>query len=406
MHQVMKGVRVVEFAQFTFVPSAGAVLADWGADVIKIEHPVKGDGQRGLLQVGGQDNTAQINFLMEHSNRGKRSVGIDASHPEGREILYRLVRDADVFLTNFLPGALNRLKLDVDSIRKVNPKIIYARGTAHGAKGPESEKGGYDSTDYWARSGSGMGMRQLGESPGMQPGPGYGDSIGGMTIAGGISAALFARERTGEPSIVDISLLSTGLWAMGAGLTSAMLQSDNPGGANPSVGAAFMNPLVGLYRASDGGFLMLTMLQGHYYWADTVQYLGRPELAQDERFATAEAFSENSDAAREILTEIFATATLEEWRERLAKMKGQWGPFQTLQQLPSDPQVIANDLIRSVDAGDGTQFRLVSNPVQFDGEPPELRKGPEHAQHTEEVLLELGLEWDRIVELKQSGAIN
>ncbi len=406
MHEVMKGVRVVEFAQFTFVPSAGAVLADWGADVIKIEHPVKGDGQRGLLQVGGQDNTAQINFLMEHSNRGKRSVGIDASHPEGREILYRLVRDADVFLTNFLPGALNRLKLDVDSIRKVNPKIIYARGTAHGAKGPESEKGGYDSTDYWARSGSGMGMRQLGESPGMQPGPGYGDSIGGMTIAGGISAALFARERTGEPSVVDISLLSTGLWAMGAGLTSAMLQSDNPGGANPSVGAAFMNPLVGLYRASDGGFLMLTMLQGHYYWADTVQYLGRPELAQDERFATAEAFSENSDAAREILTEIFATATLEEWRERLAKMKGQWGPFQTLQQLPSDPQVIANDLIRSVDAGDGTQFRLVSNPVQFDGEPPELRKGPEHAQHTEEVLLELGLEWDRIVELKQSGAIN
>ena len=406
MHEVMKGVRVVEFAQFTFVPSAGAVLADWGADVIKIEHPVKGDGQRGLLQVGGQDNTAQINFLMEHSNRGKRSVGIDASNPEGREILYRLVRDADVFLTNFLPGALNRLQLDVDSIRKVNPKIIYARGTAHGAKGPESEKGGYDSTDYWARSGSGMGMRQLGESPGMQPGPGYGDSIGGMTIAGGISAALFARERTGEPSVVDISLLSTGLWAMGAGLTSAMLQSDNPGGANPSVGAAFMNPLVGLYRASDGGFLMLTMLQGHYYWADTVQYLGRPELAQDERFATAEAFSENSDAAREILTEIFATATLEEWRERLAKMKGQWGPFQTLQQLPSDPQVIANDLIRSVDAGDGTQFRLVSNPVQFDGEPPELRKGPEHAQHTEEVLLELGLEWDRIVELKQSGAIN
>ena len=194
MHQVMKGVRVVEFAQFTFVPSAGAVLADWGADVIKIEHPVKGDGQRGLLQVGGQDNTAQINFLMEHSNRGKRSVGIDASNPEGRELLYRLVRDADVFLTNFLPGALNRLKLDVDSIRKVNPKIIYARGTAHGAKGPESEKGGYDSTDYWARSGSGMGMRQLGESPGMQPGPGYGDSIGGMTIAGGISAALFASK--------------------------------------------------------------------------------------------------------------------------------------------------------------------------------------------------------------------
>jgi crotonobetainyl-CoA:carnitine CoA-transferase CaiB-like acyl-CoA transferase len=406
MHEVMKGVRVVEFAQFTFVPSAGAVLADWGADVIKIEHPTRGDGQRGLIQVGGQDNTAQINFLMEHANRGKRSIGIDAGHPDGREILYTLVEKADVFLTNFLPGALQRLQLDVESLRKVNPKLIYARGTAHGAQGPERDKGGYDSTDYWARSGSGMGMRPLGEAPGLQPGPAYGDSIGGMTIAGGISAALFARERTGEPSVVDISLLSTGMWAMGAGLASSMLQADRPSGGDTMAGAKFMNPLVGLYRASDGGFLMLTMLQGHYYWADTVQHLGRPELAEDARFATPEAFNENSEAAREVLTEIFGSATLEEWRDRLGKMKGQWGPFQTLQQIPSDPQVVANGLIRDVDAGDGSQFRLVANPVQFDEKPPELRKGPEHAQNTEEVLLEMGVEWDRIVALKESGAIN
>jgi crotonobetainyl-CoA:carnitine CoA-transferase CaiB-like acyl-CoA transferase len=402
----MKGIRVLEVAQYTFVPAAGAVLADWGADVIKVEHPVSGDGQRGLLRVGGVDNTAQINFLMEHSNRGKRSVGIDLAHPDGLEILYQLARSSDVFLTNLLPGALERLRVDVEAIRAVNPKIIYARGTAHGVRGPESHKGGYDSTDFWARGGSGMGGRGPSDPPAFQPGPAYGDSMGGMTIAGGIAAALFARERTGKASVVDISLVGTGLWAMGAGLTASMLAGGGGGGFSPAAGAAFINPLVGVYRAKGGGSAMLTMLQGHVYWADTVQHLGRPELAEDPRFATPEAFAEHSDEARAVLQEMFETATLEEWRERLAEMKGQWGPFQTLDQIPSDPQVQANGYLAEVDAGDGTTFGLVTNPVQFDEEPPVLRKGPEHAQHTEDVLLELGLDWDRIAELKGAGAIN
>jgi len=281
MHEVMKGVRILEVAQYTFVPSAGAVLADWGADVLKVEHPETGDGQRGLFRVAGQDNTGAINFLMEHSNRGKRSLGLDISHPEGRAVLYELARSSDVFLTNFLPGAREKLQIDVEHIRAVNPDIIYARGTAHGDKGPERHKGGYDSTDYWARSGSGMGGRGASDPPAMQPGPAYGDSLGGMTIAGGIAAALFARERTGETSIVDISLLGTGLWAMGAAMTGAMLSGGDSWA--PPAGAAFINPLVGIYRAKDGGSLMLTMLQGHHYWADTVEHLGRPELAEDPR---------------------------------------------------------------------------------------------------------------------------
>jgi len=354
MHEVMKGVRVLEVAQYTFVPSAGAILADWGADVIKVEHPVTGDGQRGLIQVGGRDNTAAINFLMEHANRGKRSIGIDVRNADGRELLYEIAKTSDVFLTNVLPGSRQRLKIDVEDIRAVNPKIIYARGTAHGEKGPEAHRGGYDSTDYWARSGSGMGGRGPADPPAMPPGPAYGDSLGGMTIAGGIAAALFARERTGEPSIVDISLLGTGMWAMGAALTGSMLKPTNAPNAGIPAGAKFMNPLVGMFRAKDGGSLMLTMLQGHPYWADTVTQLGHPELADDPRFATPEAFSENSDAAREALTEIFATQPLETWRDRLTAIKGQWGPFQTVEQIPSDPQVIANGHIVEVDAGDGS----------------------------------------------------
>ena len=159
MHRVMEGVRVLEVAEYTFVPSAGAVLADWGADVIKVEHPTRGDAQRGLLTVGGADNTGQINFLMEHANRGKRSIGIDIQSPDGRALLYELAKSSDVFLTNFLPGARQKLEIDVEHVRAVNPNIIYARGSAYGVRGPEAGKGGYDSTGFWARAGSAMGCK-------------------------------------------------------------------------------------------------------------------------------------------------------------------------------------------------------------------------------------------------------
>ncbi len=403
MYTVMQGIRVLEVAQFTFVPAAGAVLADWGADVLKVEHPVRGDSQRGLLRVGGRDNAGAINFLMEHSNRGKRSIGIDLANSEGRDLLYEIAKTADVFLTNYLPGVRRKLQIEVEHIRAANPDIIYARGSALGDRGPEREQGGYDSTAYWARGGSGMGGKQVGDPPSMQPGAAYGDSIGGMTIAGGIAGALFARERTGKPSIVDISLVGTGVWSMGCSLTAAMLSG---GGPTIPAGAAFMNPLVGLYATREGAYLMLTMLQGHPYWADTCEHLGRPDLAEDPRFATAEEFGKHSDEAVQELRAIFATATLETWRERLSGMRGQWGPFQTLGQVATDPQVLANGHIVGVDAGDGSTFNLVASPVQFDEQPPELRKGPEHAQHTEEVLIELGLDWDRIGELKRAGAIN
>jgi len=404
MHQVMKGVRVLEVAEYTFVPSAGAVLADWGADVIKVEHPTRGDSQRGLLAVGGQTNTGQINFLMEHANRGKRSIGIDIKSPDGRALLYELAKDSDVFLTSFRPDARQRLEIDVEHIRAVNPKIIYARGSAYGVRGPEAVKGGYDSTGFWARAGSGMGcMRPNDPDPPPPPGPAYGDSMGGMTIAGGIAGALFARERTGEAAVVDISLLSTGVWAMGCGLTAAMLAVG--GKFEPPTQAAFFNPLVGTYAASNG-YIMLTMLQGFTYWEDLCRHLGHDEWIGDPRFADADSWRENAEAVREELAAVFATASVEEWRERLATLEGQWAPHQNLLMLQSDPQVLANGFLREVDAGDGSQFKLVSNPVQFDETPPELARGPETGQHTEEILLERGIEWERIAEMKKSGAIN
>src|SRR6516225_2144037 len=223
MTQVMKGVRILEVAQFTFVPAAGAILADWGADVIKIEHPVRGDTQRGFVNVGGQKVDPNRFTLMEHPNRGKRSVGLDVGTPEGQELLYEIAKTADVFLTNFLPQVRQKHKFDVEHIRAANPNIIYARGSAYGDKGPEREVGGFDGTAFWTRSGVGLAMSppEL-PMPLGQGMPAFGDSIGGMNIAGGICAALFHRERTGEAVEMDVSLLSTAWWASGAAIAQAL----------------------------------------------------------------------------------------------------------------------------------------------------------------------------------------
>ena len=212
----LDGIRVLEVAMYGFVPSAGAVLAEWGADVIKVEHAVTGDPQRGLRQTGPLRVEGDPNPNIEHANRGKRAIGLDMSKPEGLEVLLELAKRADVFLTSFLPGHRRKFGIDVDDIRAVNPKIIYARGSALGPRGRESEKGGYDMTAFWCRAGTAATITP----PGIEgmigpPGPAYGDTISGTNLAGGIAAALLKRERTGEPSTVDVSLLGSGLWAMG-----------------------------------------------------------------------------------------------------------------------------------------------------------------------------------------------
>src|ERR1700756_3376324 len=223
MVKVMEGFRVLEVAQFTFVPAAGAILADWGADVIKVEHPVRGDTQRGFLNMGGIQVNPDRHPLMEHPNRGKRSVGIDVSTPGGQEVIYELAKTSDVFLTNYLPQARQKHKFDIEHIRAANPNIIYARGSAYGDKGPEREGGGVGGTAFWTRSGMGLAMtpEEL-PMPLSQGMPAFGDSIGGMNIAGGICAALFHRERTGEAVEMDVSLMSTAWWAAGAAIAQAV----------------------------------------------------------------------------------------------------------------------------------------------------------------------------------------
>ena len=406
MYLPMRGVRVLEVAQFTYTPAAGGVLADWGADVIKVEHAVMGDAQRGLTVGPAGWSEGRFHPIMEHPNRGKRSIGLALEHPDGRDVLFELARTCDVFVTNFLPDARRRLQIDIDDLRRVNDRIIYVRGSAFGAKGHEAEKGGFDSSAFWARTGGAHGVTPV-DFDGMlgMPAPAYGDSIGGMTIAGAIASALFARERTGEPAIVDVSLLSVGAWASGLAVDLSLATGDE--WAPASTGSVGMpsNPTIGPFRTSDGRFIYLAILQPGRYWADLCRHLDRTDLLDDPRCSTAELLMANApqlavEVAHTILDKPFAY-----WNERLQTLDGQWAPVQNSLELGNDRQLRENGYIAAITDADGRQRELVANPVQFNEEPATLTRAPQFAEHTDDILRELGRSEDEIIDLKISGAV-
>jgi crotonobetainyl-CoA:carnitine CoA-transferase CaiB-like acyl-CoA transferase len=404
MTAVMEGVRILEVAEHTFVPAASALLADWGAEVIKIEHVERGDAMRGLASSGLAVMGTNVHVLLEHSNRGKKSLALDLTSDDGLDILYKLAATSDVFLTNKLPGVRTKLRVDIDDIRAANPSIIYVRGSGQGERGPDADRGSYDMLGYWCRAGIAMAMKQPDYDyvPG-PPAPAFGDSIGAMTIAGGIMGALYHRERTGEGTTVDVSLLATGMWSMGAALALAM--QHGVAFTPPPPNAPTGNPLSATYATKDGRYLTLTCLQAAKYWPEVVDLVGQPELATDERFADAASITANVAEATALLREAFAQGTADEWRERFADFSGQWTMVQDMLEATTDPQAVANGYVQDCQTADGTPFQLAAAPVQYDGQAATPRRAPEFNEHGDEILADLGLDMDAILDLKVRGVV-
>ena len=408
MRKPLNGVRALEVAQFTYVPSAGAVLADWGAEVVKIEHPVTGDAQRGLVRVLGRAATvpgSSFAPIMEAPNRGKRSVGLALDNADARPVFDELIRRSDVFLTNYLPSAREKLSINVDDVRRVNPDIIYVAGSGFGMDGPDRDAGAYDATAFWARGGSADGLTPpAATETAFMPAGAYGDNIGGVTIAGGVAAALYGRQVTGEPSVLDVSLLAVGAWATQFSVNMAMLT----GGPLPKVERRTQAPgnaLTGAYRTADGRFVQLSMLQAARYWPEFCHVMGLHEVADDPRFVSLEAMLDNSDAAYDIVRAAIGKLTFTECKAQLSHGTGQWAPVQDAWEIANDEALTANGRIAEIVDAQGNPQKLVASPVRFDGETATLSRAPQFAEHTDDVLRELGLHDDRLSELKIAGAI-
>ena len=401
----LDGVRVLEVASYVFVPAAGAVLADWGADVLKVEHPSLGDPARTTAAWGVPASVNGVSHIFEVANRGKRAIALDIADAEGREILLALVDEADVFLTNLLPPARRKLGIEPEDIMGRNQRVIYGRGTAQGPRGALAGRGGFDGITYWGRSGAAIGATTPGqEFPSPMPGPGFGDMQSGMALAGGIGAALFTRERTGRGVLVDVSLMSAGLWAMSMTVSgTSVLDVDEL----PYQGhEASPNPLTNVYRTKDGHFIALGFLQADKYWPEFCLAVDQLEWIGDARFATMADRRRNSAACVRLLDELFAQRTLAEWEEVLSGQDGQWDVFLKGGRVRLDEQVLANEYTQVVEhEGDG-KIVLVPAPAQFDGTVSQLGKAPSLGSDTDDVLAAHGFDEAAIADLRERGVVS
>jgi crotonobetainyl-CoA:carnitine CoA-transferase CaiB-like acyl-CoA transferase len=400
----LTGVKVVEVAAYVFVPMAGAVLADLGADVIKVE-PRRGDPMRGTTNANTAaqtlDGRRDPNLLAEMSNRGKRSIALDLATPDGRAVLYRLVEHADVFTTSYLDTTRRNLGVDIDDIRAVNPRIIYARGNGWGSRGPMHDAPAYDLVSAWAGSGLAATLADGDGEPPSMPIAIF-DSQAGCTLAGAIGIALYRREVTGEGMVVESSLLNAGMFAVQSEISAAPLRMDT----GRTDRAKPHNALVNWYRTADGRWLYFVIARVGNLLPDLFDVLGRPDLLDDERFATDEGRARNARDFARILDAVFAQRTFEEWCERFARFRGCWGPLLESPELPEHPQVVANGFVNHYETNQGVELGLVAPAMQFDDVPTRpAGPAPEVGQHSELLLLEHGFSWDEIAALQDGGTI-
>ncbi len=394
----MTGVNVVEIGVWVAGPAAAGILADWGASVIKVEPPAGDPSRQFHAMLGGDLPT---NPVFELDNRSKRGVALDITQPAAYEAVCALIDNADVFVSNLRPGALERLKLDPVTMMARNPRLIYASITGYGSEGEDRDRAAFDIGAFWSRSGIADLLTPAGGMPPYQRG-GMGDHPTGMSAAAAISAALFHRERTGEGQLVSTSLLRQGMYTVGFDLSLALGWGRVPSKAARQTMAS---PTVNHYVASDGRRFWMIGLEGSRHWPSLARAVGHEEWITDERFSTPLARAQNASVLVDLLDAEFATKTLDEW-EAVFALDPQmfWAPVQTVDDVLADPQTWAAGAYIEVPGPLGPSTMLAT-PVDFAGTPwAPTGPAPDLGEHTREVLVELGYDDDRIDAMYASGA--
>lgn len=394
----LEGVRVIELGVWVAGPAAGGLLADWGADVVKIESP-QGDPARGFAKMLGGD--VPFNPPFEMDNRSKRSIVVDFAQPGGVELALDLIAGADAFVTNIRLDALERLRLDPQTLAEHNPRLIYGIITGYGLEGDERDRAAYDIGAFWARSGIAGMLTQPGGQPPFQRG-GMGDHGAGMTLAAAICAALVARDRTGEGQLVHTSLLRHGMYTISFDLNTALRFGVPLAVAKRE---AMTNPAINCYRDSEGRWFWLIGLEGDRHWPDLCRAIEHPEWIDDERFATADARREHIGELIDLLDATFATRTRSEWGAALDREDMWWAPVQSPDEVLADAQAWAGKGFVEV-PDDGATVTMVNTPVDYLGTPSAPRAlPPELGQHTDEILAELGRDGAAVARLRADGVV-
>ncbi|MFC2038162.1 CaiB/BaiF CoA transferase family protein [Chloroflexota bacterium] len=397
MAGILEGIRVMDMGHHIAIPAAGAVLADWGADVIKVE-PLTGDQLRGAIRIQGVD-TGATNSGFEFLNRNKRSIALDLKQKPGKDIFDKLVKLSDVFISNYQLGALEKLKADYATLSQLNPAIIYGVLSGYGTKGAEKDEKGFDFTSGWARSGTQHLMAVPGSYPPAQRAGMY-DRTAGLHCVAAVCAALLHREKTGKGQEFDYSLYHVGVYNIASDIQNALV-----GVPERLQDRTRAGPLWNSYRAGNDRWFQLAM-QTDEYWPGLCRAMERSDLENDSRFNSLKKRTENCEELIKIMDEVFASRDRDEWEGRFRENGVIYGRIETPLEVVNDPQALANDFFAEIDHPVEGKLKLINMPIKFHQNPAEVKTpAPELGQHTEEILLDLGYDWDDVSRLKEQNVI-